>query len=136
MPEEHTKASVLLRIVAKAIDLIIVAVLAKSISQVGFLAGVVYLLISDGLFDGRSLGKKIINLQVISRSGKMPASFRDSILRNSILALGLLLFEIPLAGWLLVIVVFAFECLLVIGNSEGMRLGDDVANTQVVVPPR
>lgn len=132
MPEESVKASLLLRVIAKTLDFIIIAAAAKTLPQVGYLAGLVYLLISDGLFDGRSIGKKILKLRVISLSTGAPGTFRDSVLRNAILTASLLLYKIPLAGWLFVIVILTLEFLLMLGNKDGMRLGDDIANTKVV----
>ncbi|MDI6729017.1 MAG: RDD family protein [Thermodesulfovibrionales bacterium] len=132
MPEESTKASLLLRVIAKTLDFIIIAAAAKTIPQVGYLAGLVYLLISDGLFDGRSIGKKILRLRVISLSTGSSGTFRDSVLRNAILTAALLLYKIPLVGWLFVVVILALEFLLMLGNKDGMRLGDDIANTKVI----
>ncbi len=132
MPEEKGKASILLRVMAKLVDIIIIAIVIKTIPQVGYFAGLVYLLISDGLFDGRSLGKKIIKLRVISLPGGTPGTFRDSMLRNITFILSFLLYKIPLLGWIFVILILTLEFLLLLGNSEGMRLGDDVANTMVV----
>ncbi|MCL5062113.1 MAG: RDD family protein [Nitrospiraceae bacterium] len=132
MPEDSVKASLLLRVIAKMLDFIIMAAAAKTLPQVGYLAGIIYLLISDGLFDGRSLGKKILRLKVISLSTGSSGTFRDSILRNTTLAVALLLYKIPLVGWLFVIVIIALEFLLMLGNKDGMRLGDDIANTEVI----
>ncbi|MBF0506982.1 MAG: RDD family protein [Nitrospirae bacterium] len=132
MPGDTAKASLLLRVLAKLVDLIIIAAAIKTVPQVGYFAGLVYLLISDGLFDGRSLGKKIIRLRVISPETGTPSTFRDSMVRNSTFALSLLLYKIPLLGWVFVILVFALEFLLMLGNEEGLRLGDNLANTKVV----
>jgi|SRR5208283_1034646 len=132
MPEDNGKADLLLRTIAKAVDFIIIVVLIKTIPRVGYMAGIIYLLISDGLFDGRSLGKKILRLQVMSLLTGNAGTFKDSILRNSILALALLLFKIPFIGWSFLIVVLLLEFLLILGSKNGMRLGDDMANTKVV----
>lgn len=132
MPEDIVKASVLLRIIARLLDFIIIAAAAKTLPQVGYIAGIVYLLISDGLFDGRSLGKKILGLKVLSLSTGGSGNFRDSILRNITLAAALLLYKIPLIGWLFVVAILAVEFLLMLGNKDGMRLGDDIANTKVI----
>ncbi|MCL4537866.1 MAG: RDD family protein [Nitrospirae bacterium] len=132
MPEDSVKASLLLRVIAKMLDFIIIAAAAKTISQVGYLAGLIYLLISDGLFDGRSLGKKILRLKVISLSTGSSGNFRDSVLRNATFAVALLLYKIPLIGWLFVMAILALEFLLMLGNKDGMRLGDDIANTEVI----
>jgi uncharacterized RDD family membrane protein YckC len=132
MPEDMRKASLLLRLIAKAIDFIVIAIAVKLIPQVGYLSGLLYMVISDGLFDGRSLGKKILRLKVVSIATGKPGSFRDSVIRNATIAVALILFKIPLFGWLLLVVIIALESLLMLGNKDGMRLGDDLAKTMVV----
>ncbi len=66
MPEELKKADVLLRAVAKALDLLLIAAVWELLPKAGFYAGIFYILVSDGLFSGRSIAKKVIGLQVIS----------------------------------------------------------------------
>jgi uncharacterized RDD family membrane protein YckC len=132
MPEDGSKASLLLRIIAKSLDFIIIAIVVKTIPQVGYIAGISYLLISDGLFDGRSLGKKVIKLRVVSVSAEGSGTFRDSILRNIPLAIAILLLTIPIIGWLVSAAIFVLEFLLMLGNQEGKRLGDDMAGTKVI----
>ena len=132
MSEGQLKASLLLRVMAKTLDFIVVAAALKAIPRVGFIAAIAYLLICDGLFDGRSLGKKIIKLKVISASTAVNGSFRDSMIRNVPFAVALALFNIPFVGWLFLICIPAFEFLLALGNSEGMRFGDELASTKVV----
>jgi uncharacterized RDD family membrane protein YckC len=117
---------------ARAIDLIAVAAVVASVPTAGVFAGVAYLLISDGLFDGRSLGKIVMRLKVISFATGGQGSFRDSMIRNAPFAAMLLLYLIPFVGWIFSVMILTFEFLLVLGNSEGMRLGDDLAGTQVV----
>ncbi len=132
MPGEIAKAGLLLRAIAKLVDFIIIAIAIKAVPQVGYFAGLAYLLISDGLFDGRSLGKKIIRLRVISTETGNPATFRDSMVRNITLGFSLLLYKIPLLGWIFALLITVLEFLLMLGNEEGLRLGDDLANTKVV----
>lgn len=132
MSEGPLKASLLLRVMAKTLDFIAIAVALKTIPRVGFMAAIAYLLICDGLFDGRSLGKKIMRLKVISASTAANGSFRDSMIRNASFALALSFVNIPFVGWLFPIFILAFEFLLALGNSEGMRLGDELAGTKVV----
>lgn len=132
MPGDTAKASSLLRVLAKLVDFIIIAAAIKTVPQVGYFAGLVYLLISDGLFDGRSLGKKIIRLKVISPETGTPAGFRDSMVRNITFAFSLLLYKIPLLGWFFALLIFVLEFLLMLGNEKGLRLGDNLANTEVV----
>ena len=57
MSEESKRADLLLRTVAKILDFIIIAAAVEIVPRAGFFAGLAYLLIGDGLFDGRSLGK-------------------------------------------------------------------------------
>ena len=132
MPGDTAKASLLLRAIAKLVDFIIIAIAIKAVPQVGYIAGLSYLLISDGLFDGRSLGKKIIRLRVISPVTGTPGTFRDSMVRNITFAFSLLLYKIPLIGWIFVLLITVLEFLLMLGNEEGLRLGDNLANTKVV----
>lgn len=132
MPEDIGKASLLLRVIAKTIDILLIAVLAKLIPQVGYAGGLLYLLIGDGLFDGRSIGKKILKLKVISLSTGNSATFKDSILRNTTIAIALFLFKIPLIGWIFALIILLLEFLLILGNKEGMRLGDTLGNTKVI----
>ncbi len=122
----------MLRSMAKAIDLIAVAAVVVAVPTAGIFAGVAYLLIGDGLFDGRSLGKFVMRLRVVSAATGSQGSFRDSMVRNAPFAAMVLLYFIPFVGWILSLLVLAFEFLLVLGNADGMRLGDDLAGTQVV----
>ncbi len=117
---------------AKVLDFIVIAASIRAIPRVGFLAGAAYLLIGDGLFDGRSLGKKIMRLHVVSVKDGSPAGFRESMIRNAPFTVALFLINIPLIGWIFPVLLLAFEFLLMLGNNDGMRLGDDLAATKVV----
>ena len=132
MSEELRRAGLLLRIAAKVLDFILIAAVIEIIPRAGFFAGLAYLLLSDALFDGRSLGKRLVRLQVISSETRQPCSFRDSILRNSTFGLGYLLSLIPWIGWLFIAIVAAGEFVLVLGSEEGRRLGDELAKTTVI----
>jgi uncharacterized RDD family membrane protein YckC len=132
MSEKFTSADLLLRIIAKILDFIIIVAVTEVIPKAGFFAGLAYLLIGDGLFDGRSLGKKLIGLKVISADTNKPCSFKDSILRNSTFAIGYLLYKIPWFGWIFIVIVSVFEFIILLGSKERMRLGDEIAKTKVV----
>lgn len=132
MSEEPRGAGLLLRAAAKILDLILIAAVIEVIPRAGFFAGLAYLLLGDGLFDGRSLGKKLIRLKVISLDALQPCTFRESLLRNSTLGLGYLLGLIPWIGWIALPVIAAVEFILIIGNKEGRRLGDEIAGTTVI----
>lgn len=132
MSWEFKRAGLLLRAIAKTLDFIIIAAVGEVIPKAGFFAGLAYLLIGDGLFDGRSLGKKLIGLRVVSADTNEPCSFRGSILRNSIFGIGYLLYKIPWLGWIFIVIVIVFEFIILLGSKDGMRLGDEIAKTRVV----
>lgn len=76
-----------------------------------------YALLKDGLFSGRSIGKKLMGLRVENVKHGRPCSFKDSALRNVMLF-------IPILGWI--------ELLLPLVDAEGVRFGDKIAGTRVV----
>jgi uncharacterized RDD family membrane protein YckC len=125
------KADYLPRFVARIIDLLVAATLAHVARPVGFFAGLTYLLIADGVMPGRSVGKAVIGLRVVTVDGR-PAGLRESILRNLTIGAAFLLAVIPWIGWLLAGAVMAMEGLLVVGNERGRRLGDEAAQTHVM----
>jgi len=138
--EEVIKAGLLNRIIAKTIDFLIVGALVEIIPKIGYFAGAIYLLIADGLFDGRSIGKKLIGLKVVHTQGNSACGFKESIIRNFPFVGGYILFgvlkEIPLVGWILSIIIpvaiLFFEGLIMIGSEDGMRVGDELAKTMVI----
>jgi len=132
MSGDVKSASLLLRAIAKTLDFIIIADAEEVIPKAGFFAGLDYLLIADGLFDGRSFGKKIIGLRVVSADADKPCSFRDSILRNSIFGIGYILYKIPWFGWVFIVIAMVLEFIILFGSKNGMRLGDEIAKTRVV----
>lgn len=133
MVNNHSKNStIFFRVIAKLIDLIIVIVLWKTFREAGIFLGIFYFLISDGLFKGCSVGKKFLRLRVINIERQRNADFRDSIVRNLVIAFSLFLLLIPIIGWLICIVIFAFEFIIIIGDSENRRLGDYLAKTSVI----
>lgn len=132
MSDEAKRAGLLLRAVAKILDFILIAAVTEIVPRAGFFAGLTYLLICDGLFDGRSLGKRLIGLRVVSTLTQGPCSIRESILRNSTFSLGLLLYKIPWIGWIFIVLVSMLEFIILLGSKESMRLGDEIAKTKVV----
>ncbi len=132
MLEETKRAGLLLRGISKTIDFIIVAAAAEIIPRAGFFAGLAYLLISDGLFEGRSIGKQLIGLRTVSATLDRTCSVRESILRNFVLCIGVVLWKIPLVGWIFIVLILAFEFIILLGSKEGMRFGDEIAKTTVI----
>jgi uncharacterized RDD family membrane protein YckC len=128
----YPKAHVLNRFIAKAIDGMLVAAASQVIEPVGWISGLAYALIADGFPGGQSVGKRLIGLQTVMPRTKEFAGFRESIIRNLPLAFAYLLVPVPYIGWLLAGAIVVFEALLMIGNEQGARLGDEVAQTQVL----
>ena len=128
----YPKAHVLNRLIAKGLDLILVAAADRLVPPVGWLAGLAYVLIADGFAGGQSVGKRLIGLQTLLPRSRDVAGFKDSIIRNLPLALAYLLFPLPYVGWFLAAGIVGFEMLLLLGNDQGIRLGDELAHTQVV----
>jgi uncharacterized RDD family membrane protein YckC len=128
----YPKAQVLNRGIAKLIDLLIVAAAGQVIVPVGFLAGLAYILTADGFAGGRSIGKRVIGLQTVLPDRREAAGFRESIIRNLPFAVAQLAFAVPYVGWIVSVAIIAFEAVLILGNEQGRRLGDEVAGTQVL----
>lgn len=129
----YPKANTLNRHLAKFIDLLIAVGLSKLLPPVGFFAGLLYIIIADGFFEGQSIGKKLIGLRAIVLAEGKKAGFREAIIRNIPFAIAYTLFcQIPYVGWLLAIIIIGLEGILVIGNELGLRIGDEIAKTQVI----
>ncbi len=126
------KAKILNRVVAKAVDFIIIGALLEIIPGAGYYAGLAYLLMGDGLFGGRSIGKRLIRLRVVLYETGDIGSYKESIIRNFPFAAGYILMAIPLIGFIFPLSIFFFEGLLMIGNDRGMRFGDELVKTQVI----
>ena len=82
----------------------------------------VYTLLKDGLGNGQSLGKRLVGLMVIKLENGEPCTFGVSALRNlTLLAQNL----VPYVGFLI-------EPVVTLAHEKGYRLGDMLANTQVI----
>jgi uncharacterized RDD family membrane protein YckC len=117
------------------VDLLLAAALANMAPEVGPLLAAVYLLVGDGLMHGQSVGKKIFGVRTMVVPRRVPAGYRESILRNLPFALVSLFYGVPLL-WLLLLVaglpIIAFESYMVFTDRHGVRIGDIFADTQVV----
>jgi uncharacterized RDD family membrane protein YckC len=126
------KADLTTRVIAGLVDLLLVIGLARLPDVLGFLSAGGYILVRDGLFDGRSIGKKLIGLRILATEGSAPAPiFRESIIRNVSLFVVYVLFLVPYAGWVLGPLALGVEGLTAIGDEHGMRIGDMLARTRV-----
>ncbi len=127
------RADLTSRAVAGFVDLLLVIALARLPDVLGFLSASGYILFRDGLFQGRSVGKKLIGLGVSTEHERgRTATYRESIIRNAPLEAAYILFLIPYAGWVLGPLAAGVECLVALGDDEGMRIGDMLAQTRVV----
>ncbi len=124
-------ASVLYRIVARLVDLAIVFIAIEALEEAGLFASVLYILIADGLFDGRSIGKRLLELKTVTTEHKN-AKIKESILRNMDIAIGVLLWGIPYLGWLIMLAILAVEFIVLMGNEQRKRIGDIIAGTMVI----
>lgn len=130
--DKAQRASLLLRVVGKGVDVILIFAAFEVLPRTGFFAGLGYMLIADGFPGGRSLGKRLLGLSVLSDEGGRPCTIKGSILRNFTLAIGLALWKIPFVGPFLTLAVFSLELVMLIGSPQGKRIGDEIAKTRVL----
>ena len=126
------KADLTTRTIAGLVDLLLIIGLARLPDVIGFLSASGYILIRDGLFDRRSIGKRLIGLRVVtSEETGQEMTYRESIIRNAPFVAVYFLFLIPYAGWILAPLALGAECLVALGDDQGMRTGDMLARTYV-----
>ncbi|WP_213974579.1 RDD family protein [Tepidanaerobacter acetatoxydans] len=139
---QYKKADLFKRFLAALIDGIIANLLIY-IPVLGAIVSTVYLLTKDAIafeitknadFKNRSIGKKIMGLEVVSLEGK-DIDWTISVKRNLPIAIGSAFGIVPILGWIIgSIVGFALmvvEIVLTVTDNDGRRLGDRWANTQV-----
>lgn len=153
----HAKADLVKRFLAALIDGLLAGVIGfvlglfgTFMGGVGTLIGAFYILVRDGIetpyTDGRSVGKKVIGLRPVTLDGA-PMTVETSVRRNWTIALGSLITGVGsmLAGMGLGVIGLAViglggfagllglvECVLVIIDKDGRRIGDKTGNTQVI----
>lgn len=132
MAEKTNSSTIFFRCLAKVVDLFIVITLFKLIPSAGLYIGILYILLGDGIFRGKSIGKKLLRVKVHNLQSQRHGDFRDSIVRNLPIGVALFFFKVPIVGWLIGGAILAFELILIIGDTEGRRLGDRLANTTVL----
>ncbi|HEU4383709.1 MAG TPA: hypothetical protein VFR85_09420 [Anaeromyxobacteraceae bacterium] len=131
----YPKADLTLRGLARLVDLVMAFAVTQAAHEVGPVLGVLYLLLADGFMHGQSVGKRIFGVRTMVLPKRVPAGYRESMLRNAPFALVALFSVVPIA-WLLVplvgLPVVAFEGWMVWSDRLGVRIGDIFADTQVV----
>ena len=126
----------LFRLIAKSIDMAIVAVLSLLLYPVGILLSLFYLGISDSMQSGQSLGKRFMGLSVISLEDGGPCRLKQSVVRNLPLLIPLAFALIPFWGWAMAVLLgmplTLLEVYLIYKLDTGHRLGDVMADTSVM----
>ena len=124
------------RLIAKAIDLFIVLILGTLFYPFGLLLSLAYIGVSDSLYDGQSVGKRIMGFSVISLEDGKPCSLKQSIIRNLPIMIPMAFAVIPLWGWIfcsiLAVPLMLLEVYLLFKLDSGHRLGDVMADTSVI----
>ncbi|MBC7386823.1 MAG: RDD family protein [Cryobacterium sp.] len=142
----ESRANPIRRLAAKAIDGFIVMFASAVIwYPVGPLLGLLYSLFADALprkgFEGQSLGKKWLGIQVISTkfdlSGeRKKVTYLTSLYRNAPIGLATFLALIPFWGWAVLALIgfplMVIEIYLIVRAPRGQRLGDVIGDTEVV----
>lgn len=141
----YPRADLVKRFVAAFIDGLIGSVPGLIIPILGWLVGAAYMLTRDALvfeltkdaqWKNRSIGKKLMGLQVVKLGGG-DVDMTLSVKRNITLAIGSIIAIVPVLGWVVGGVVGGvlalIEILLVLADANGRRLGDKLADTQVIV---
>ena len=130
------KRARLARLLAKGIDLGMVLVASLLAYPWGLMVAIGYLAVSDSLFDGQSVGKRIIGFRVISLEDGRPCGMRQSCVRNLPFLLPLGFAIVPLWGWILCVLLsvpLAFlELYFLFKLDSAHRLGDVMADTTVL----
>lgn len=131
------------RLSAKFIDFVIAAMLAVYHPIVGVLAAITYILLSDALMGGRSVGKRLIGLKTVIIGDGIngdACDIRRSMIRNSLFAIAMLFYMIvhwiPYLGNLLsvlaIVAIASYEIFRLYNDEHGLRLGDILSETAVV----
>ncbi|MFZ9595741.1 MAG: RDD family protein [Bdellovibrionia bacterium] len=137
----RVKVKAINRIVAKGIDLALIFAIALAVPfRVGPLLGFLYSLFADGIqqvgFEGQSIGKKIMHLQVVNQITRAPANWKESVLRNAPIGVATFFGMIPIWGWLILLLIgvplMFMEIYLMIRVDTGHRLGDVMGETEVI----
>ena len=110
------------RLIAWIIDGVIALGLINLFGPLGWPAAAVYWLLRDGLFDGQSIGMRVMGLKVIIQPTKIRCTFLQAAIRN-------VLWVIPIVQ--LITAVGALYYLRA-DKNHGRHWGDRLADTVVV----
>ena len=124
------------RLIAKLIDVGLVTIGAVCYYPMGLILGLVYLCIADSLYDGQSIGKRLMGFGVVSLVDGTPCSARQSFIRNLPFTVPLFFLIFPFWGWIFS-AIFALplavmEVYFLFHYNSHKRLGDIMADTTVI----
>jgi len=134
-PSRYPKADLTLRGLARLADFTIAFGVATTAPGFGPLLAAFYLLLADGLMQGQSPGKRIFGIKVVVPSTRAPIGFQESAIRNAAFAAATLCWALPLLWpvfFLVGVPAVVYEAWRVYDEPQGRRLGDKLADTQVV----
>lgn len=124
------------RLLAKAIDIFLVIIMSLLFYPFGLLVALFYMGLSDSLYDGQSVGKRLIGFAVISLEDGRPCTVKQSIIRNLPILIPMAFAIIPLWGWIIcsifAVPLILLEVYLLFKLDSGHRLGDVMADTSVI----
>ena len=124
------------RLIAKLIDLGLVTLGAVSYYPMGLLLGVIYLSISDSLYDGQSIGKRLMGFGVVSLVDGTSCTTRQSFIRNLPFTVPLCFIIFPYWGWIFsgifAVPLALMEVYFLFKENSVHRLGDLMADTTVI----
>jgi uncharacterized RDD family membrane protein YckC len=126
----------LFRLVAKLIDIGLVTIGAVFYYPMGLILGIIYLCISDSLYEGQSIGKRFMGFGVVSLVDGSPCSAWQSFIRNLPFTVPLFFLVFPLWGWIFsgifALPLAIMEVYFLFRMDSQHRLGDIMADTTVV----
>jgi uncharacterized RDD family membrane protein YckC len=125
------KASTMRRVVASLIDRCLPCPFLVLVYPPWVLVVVAYHLFVEGLWQGRSPGKRLLGLRTISLEHIEPCTLLRAMLRNMLTTARQLAY-LSLVFFPLALLVDVVELLVVLGRRDGRRLGDFLAGTIVV----
>lgn len=124
------------RFLAKAIDFAIVGIGVVFYYPMGLILGVIYLSISDSLYEGQSIGKRLMGFMVVSLIDGSACTTKQSFIRNLPLVVPISFLIYPGWGWLvaafLALPFTIVEIYLLFKEKTPHRLGDVLADTTVI----
>jgi uncharacterized RDD family membrane protein YckC len=113
------------RVLAFLIDGLLAMGLTSLLNGLGVLAAIGYWLVRDGLFEGQSIGKRVMRLRVVISPSRTPCTIGASIPRN-------ILWVIPVVN--VVMILVTLYGLLRQGGAL-RHWGDRLADSQVIADP-